>query len=192
MNAGGDRDFDRSTLGHAGKYSYCVAENESTAWTPLHVQRGFDRSDSTVTVMAAEAPNQINNHTAQKGENILLTIADRMSALGTFNMGGQTEMAVVICPEHYKTLHDGGWDKARVQSFLHRHAVRPLSDLKKKGFLERPMEEKDEETLVHAVASPEDLLMIVAGGQAGRFSACVPGWAGKNASRAVTKTINLG
>ena len=54
----------------------------------------------------------MNNHTALKAENILLTLADRMSALGTFNMGGQTEMAVIICPEHYNTLNRQGWDKA--------------------------------------------------------------------------------
>ena len=36
--------IDRSTLGHPGKFSYCVAEDEEdTAWLPLHVQRGLPR-----------------------------------------------------------------------------------------------------------------------------------------------------
>ena len=34
--------FDRSVIGHPGKYTYCIAEAETeTHWTPLHVERGF-------------------------------------------------------------------------------------------------------------------------------------------------------
>ncbi len=189
INAGGSREFDRATLGHPGKYTYCIAENEETDWVPLHVQRGFDKGVSTVTVFSAESPNQVNNHTALKAENILLTISDRMSALGTFNMGGHTEMAVIICTEHYRTLREQGWDKAMIQEFLHRHAVRPLSDLKKGGLIEQPLKSGDEDVMVRAVQAPEDLLLIVAGGIAGRFSACIPGWANMNACHSVTKAI---
>jgi hypothetical protein len=189
INAGGSREFDRSTLGHPGKYTYCIAEREDTAWEPLHVQRGYDRDVSTVTVFAAEGPNQINNHFALNAENILRTLADRMSGLGTFNMGGQAEMAVVLCPEHYHTLHEQGWNKRTVQEFLYEHAARPLSDLKKGGYLEQPVQPEDEHTLVRAVQSPEDILLLVAGGDAGRFSACIPGWFGTSISRAVTKAI---
>ena len=190
INAGGSREFDRATLGHPGKYTYCIAENEDTDWVPLHVQRGFDRSTSTVTVFAAEGPNQMNNHSALRAENILLTLADRMSGLGTFNMGGQTEMAVVICPEHYRTLNDQGWDKKRIQGFLYEHAARPLISLKKGGYIEKPLQDGDGNVLVRAVQSPDDILLIVAGGVAGRFSACIPGWASKKACRSVTKAIS--
>ena len=189
INAGGSHEFDRATLGHPGKYTYCIAENEDTDWIPLHVQRGFDRATSTVTVFAAEGPNQINNQSALKAESILLTLADRMSGLGTFNMGGQTEMAVVICPEHYQTLNNQGWDKKRIQGFLYEHAVRPLSHLKKGGYIEQPVVKGDEDSLVRAVPSPDDILLIVAGGRAGRFSACIPGWVSMKACRAVTKAI---
>ena len=189
INAGGTHEFDRSTLGHPGKFTYCIAENESTDWQPLHVQRGFEPSDSTVTVFAAESPNQMNNHTALKAENILLTLADRMSALGTFNMGGQTEMAVIICPEHYNTLNSQGWDKAGVQQFLYEKAARPLTDLKKGGYIEKPIADNDENILVRAVQSPDDILLVVAGGIAGRFSACIPGWANMNACHSVTRAL---
>jgi hypothetical protein len=105
-----------------------------------------------VTVFAAESPNQMNNHTALKAENILLTLADRMSALGTFNMGGQTEMAVIICPEHYNTLNSQGWDKAGVQQFLYEKAARPLTDLKKGGYIEKPIADGDENILATEIS----------------------------------------
>lgn len=52
--------FDRSMLGESAKYSYCIAENETeTHWLPLHVERGFDRAQSTVTVFACWSPRQL-------------------------------------------------------------------------------------------------------------------------------------
>jgi len=42
--------LDRGTLGHPGKLSYVIAENEAESpWTPLHVERGFRPDQSTVT-----------------------------------------------------------------------------------------------------------------------------------------------
>jgi hypothetical protein len=186
LNLGGP-EFDRSTLGHPGKFTYCIAEDETTAWVPLHVQRGFSPERSTVTVFAAEAPNQVQNHSASKGEEILMTIADRMTALGTFNMLGSCQCALVICQEHYQTLAAQGWDKKQVQQFLYEKARRPLSDLEPCGLVTRTQESGATE--ITAVPSPEDILLLVAGGEAGRFSAFIPGWSGINSSRAVTQEI---
>ncbi len=185
------REFDRSTLGHPGKYTYCIGENEAGSWTPLHVMRGFEREASTVTVFAAEGPNQVQNHVALRPENILNTIADRMRALGSFNMGGDCECAVIICPEHYETLMSEDWTKERVRDYLFEKACRPLGDLKRGGLNESPLEPGDEEIMVRAVASPDQVLLITAGGGAGRFSACMPGWFSRHMSMAVTEPIGV-
>lgn len=190
INAGGSREFDRATLGNPGKYSFCFAEKE-TNWTPFHVQRGLQENINAVTVFACDGPNQVNNHTSLKGENILKTMADRMSGLGTFNMGSKTEMAVILCPEHYRHLDNEGWTKEQIQQFFYDHAVRPLTDLKKRGYIEAPIMPGDEKKLVHAVPSPEHLLLFVAGGEAGRFSAFMPGWAGSKISKSITKPIEI-
>lgn len=51
--------IDRSTLGHPGKFSYCIAEDEEdTSWLPLSVQRGMPEGASAVTVMAAALDGQ--------------------------------------------------------------------------------------------------------------------------------------
>lgn len=188
MNAGGSPEFDRSTLGHPGKYSFCFAEKE-TEWTPLHVQRGFDKNDSTVTVFACEGPNQFQNHGALKAENILRTLVDRMSALGSFHMASDTEMAVTICPEHYKDLKEQGWTKESVQQYLFQHAKRSVADMKNGGLIEEQIQDGDDQKFKKVVSSPEQILLTVAGGEAGRFSACMPGWFSSKLSRAITKSI---
>jgi hypothetical protein len=185
----GGREFDRSTLGHPGKYTYCIGEQETGSWAPLHVMRGFKKETSAVTLFAAEGPNQIQNHVALNPENILNTIADRMRALGSFNMGGDCECAVIICPEHYETIVREGWTKEGVREFLYENACRPLADLKRGGLNESPLEPGDEKQMVRAVSSPEHILLIMAGGGAGRFSACMPGWFSRHMSRAVTEPI---
>lgn len=190
INAGGSHEFDRSTLGNPGKYSFCFAEKE-TDWIPFHVQRGFNKDESTVTVFACEGPNQVENHSAVRAENILRTIADRMSALGSFNIGSETEMAVAICPEHYRDLAKDGWTKESVQQFLFEHAKRPVSDLKKGGLIEEPITPEDESHFIKAVPSPEHLLLFVTGGDAGRFSACMPGWFNSRQSHSITKSIKV-
>ena len=49
----------KATFGHPGAYTYCVAEaEESNPWEPLHVELGFDTSDSTVSVFPGEAPHK--------------------------------------------------------------------------------------------------------------------------------------
>lgn len=190
INAGGSPEFDRATLGHPGKFSLCFAE-KNTDWTPLHVQRGFSNQDSTVTVFACEGPNQVQNHNALKAENILRTIADRMSALGTFNIGSNTEMAVTICPEHYRDLKKEGWTKESVQQFLFEHAKRSVADLKGGGLIEAPVIEEDNNNFVYAVSAPDQILLTVAGGEAGRFSACMPGWFSSSQSKSITKSITV-
>ncbi|HET7629400.1 MAG TPA: hypothetical protein VFK44_13585 [Bacillales bacterium] len=187
-NLGGCREFDRSTLGHPGKISYCIAERE-TDWTPLHVERGFDREDSTVTVIAAEGPNQIQNSASTEPEGILLTLADRISAVGNFNLVKDQQFTVVLCPEHYRTCHVHGWDKQRVKEFLYEKARRPVADLKRFGGLPGEVTEQDYQIMKTAAPSPEDILLVVAGGEAGRFSAVIPGWGTKKQTEAITRSI---
>ena len=67
LNVGGGwpGELDQATLGHPGKYTYCIAENEAESpFAPYHVDKGFDASDSTVFVFAAEPPHSVTNHVA--------------------------------------------------------------------------------------------------------------------------------
>ena len=73
--------IDRSTLGHPGKFSYCIAEDEEdSTWLSLSEQRGLPTEASAVTVMAAGAPRQIMNEWTTKPEEILETFAAEMRA----------------------------------------------------------------------------------------------------------------
>jgi hypothetical protein len=184
--------FDRATIGHPGRFTYCIAEQEETGWEPLHVLRGFDRSASVVTVMAAEAPVQVNNPSASSGEAVLRTFSRRMAAVGSANtshMGDKPHMAVIICPEHRRTLQEQGWSKEDVCRFLWEQARVSVADLKRGGLLDGPVQPGDEEQQSPVTPTEADLLVITAGGESGRFSAIIPGWSSTHGSMAVSIPI---
>lgn len=148
-------ELDRAAFGHAGKYTCCIAEKEEASpWQPLHVDRGFQADDSTVTVFAAAGPQTVNDHGSNTAEGILNTIANNIAAPG--NSSGET--LLVIGVEHAKTISEDGFSK----DDLRQH----IADTTKQY-------------------SAENLLLMVAGGPAGRWTIIVPGW-GSPSSRAVT------
>src|SRR5712692_1662882 len=109
--------LDRGTLGHPGKLSYVIAENEAESpWTPLHVEHGFRPDQSTVTVMAAEAPHQFYNQLSNTAGGILTTLCDDMRISG--NVMGQPHYAIVLAGEHMRTISGDGWGKKEIRQFV--------------------------------------------------------------------------
>jgi hypothetical protein len=184
---------DKATMGHPGKYSYCVAENEEESpWEPLHVERGFDREVSTVTVSAAEAPHNINEHFGTTVEGALTTICGTVATSGENNITQAGDAFLVVCPEHAATFAQSGYSKKDVKQYIYDHArvrVETLShgqfehmkDVSNKGdsYL-------DSDGMIRVAASADDINIIVAGGP-GRHSMWVPTFS--FGSRSVTKPI---
>jgi hypothetical protein len=190
--------FDRSVIGHPGKYSYCIAEAETeTHWTPLHVERGFSPDQSAVTVFAAEGPRQVR--ATGSPEAILYSIADVASSLGTsLSTSGsvgdrasgvrQGQMVVTIAGDSNLWRE---WDKRDVRNYLHPLVRRSVADLKRAQVFSSLVEPGDEARYVGLVPEPEDILLVFAGGEEANMSSVIPSWGPKVASTAVTREIRL-
>src|SRR3989475_5529399 len=175
--------LDKSPQGHPGTYSYCIAESEEeNPWEPLHVERGFARGASTVTVFAAEGPHNVLSHYGETAEAILVTLGDTMASLGSFSPG---QSFVVLAPEHVQILARDGWTKPRLKEDLYARARRTRADLKRGGKLAGAIEPGDETQWVHRGQGPEDIHILVAGGGAGGHSAFIPSWSRYRNSLAV-------
>ncbi len=179
--------IDRSTLGHPGKFSYCVAEDEEdTTWEPLSVVRGMRKGASCVTVMAALAPRQIMNEWTTDPKEILETFAAEMRVNQlTYSIYGGNY--VIVIPKQLRDhIQAAGWTKRDIADFLYERARVRRGDWATvgKGSIVR-----DRAGKVHpALQSPEDLLVVAAGGPAGGFGAIIPPWMGSK-TRAVTAAI---
>lgn len=186
---------DMSTFGAPSKYSYCVAENEAASpWAPLHVERGFPAEASTVTVVGAECPHNINDHESLTAEGILTTIAGTVAITGTNDVFYKAEPLVIMSPEHAATVAGGGYSKADAKRFLFEHARLPLGRFSKEN-IERRLRVKFPErfakagmdALVPMVQDADDFMIVVLGG-AGKHSAFIPTF---GATHAVTRALKL-
>jgi hypothetical protein len=180
--------LDRSTLGHGGKYTYCIAENEEeTPWPPLHVERGFLPEKSTVTVLAALAPHQFANHLSHAAEDILTTACAHMRV--SAGVGRQLQYALIIAGEHMRVMAKDGWSKDDIKWFCFNNTQTSLAELKRINILSGEIVPEDETSMQPLVLSPEDFIVVAAGSRMGGFSAFVPGWSGKRTSESVTFEI---
>ncbi|PYN18103.1 MAG: hypothetical protein DME05_02080 [Candidatus Rokuibacteriota bacterium] len=178
--------YDMATQGSPAKFSYCIAERDDVPWGPLH-------ADRAVTVFGGEPPHNVNDHVSTTAAGILATVADTAVSLGS-NVGwyfSQSQLLIVLGPEHARTIAGDGFSRADVQRFVFEHARLPLRTLKLGGMWgiqdwPRWMHAvTDDDALLPQVPSPEDVMVIVAGGP-GKHSAVVPNC---TFSRAVTRPI---
>ncbi len=178
---------DRSTLGHPGKISYCLAEDEEASpWPSLAAMRGIPADISAVTVFAAGAPRQIMNEWTAEPEQILETYAAEMRA----NMCNYSiwpgDYAIVVPKQHRDHLLAAGWSKSDIAEFIYRSARIKRGEWAKVGKGAVVRGQRDTEYC--ALPAPDHLLVLAAGGPAGGFGAVIPPWLGLK-SRAVTVAV---
>jgi peroxiredoxin len=164
--------LDRSTLGNPGKVALCFAEDEeASSWEPLHVERGYEAGSSVVTLIAADAPLSISDHRSTGPAELARVLG--WSAASTWSpnwwpLGGIS--LFVICPEHARSFEQWGWSKQRVREEMFEAVRRPAHALRW-GETTPLVKAADDEQLVAKWSSPDDIVLVVAGGEAGRFSA---------------------
>ena len=134
-NIGGDMpgETDMSTAGHAGKFTFCIAENEAAnPWEPLHVERGFARTDSTVTVIGGSSPQNVFTYGCETGQDILDHLVGALTGLGHNNIIVPTGPLLVLSPEHAGTLARDGYSKTDIKNHIFTHARIPLTRFAKR------------------------------------------------------------
>jgi hypothetical protein len=181
--------LDRSTLGHPGKFTFCIAEDEEDSpWTPLAQERGVAAGASGVTVMACESPHQVMNEWTKDPEELAETFAAEIRHnMLTYSIWAGN-YAVVIPKQIRELFVAAGWQKQDIREYIFRSARvvrREWATVGKKNIVERG---KGPEQEFIALRSPDDLLVIAAGGPAGGFGAVIPPWLG-TWSHAVTRAV---
>ena len=196
MNVGGGWPgrHDMATQGSPSKFSYCIAERvDASPWDPLHVGLGFGRDQSVVTVYGGEPPHNVNDHVSTTAAGILNNVSDVAATLGS-NVGwylSQSQLMVVLGPEHAATIAADGFSKADVQRFVFDHARLPLGRLRLGGMWSMrdwPVwmrKATDDSVMLPQVPSVDDIYVMVAGGS-GKHSAVVPNC---TFSRAVSRPV---
>ena len=179
--------LDRSTLGHPGKFTFCIAEDEDdSAWLPLAAERGITGGASAVTVMAAESPHQVMNDWTRDPRELLTTYVAAIRAnMLTYSIWAGN-YALVVPKQHRHVLTAAGFTKKDIREFVFdgaRVRRREWRSVGKAAVAGR----KDEDAVYTALRAPDDLLVVAAGGPAGGFGVIVPPWYGAKALAVTTR-----
>lgn len=176
---------DMATQGQPSKYTFCIAENEvENPWGPLHVERGLQSWMSSVSVFGVENPHNVNNHEAVSAEGILASLAGSLANPASNNaIYWRGEVVVALGPEHAATIAREGYSKSDVKKLVYEKAWIPLERFSKEQvsiLMKRTTPERLQSLgnppKLYPVHSPDDLVVIVAGGS-GKHSALCPSFA---------------
>ena len=168
LNLGGGRPevVDKAVLGFPGKYTLCFGEiEEESPWDPLHVDRGFVREDSVVTVASVNSALNILTANLSDAEDKLAFLGDPLNVRGTNNVCvGSGETVVVITSGDAQVLASAGFSKADVQQYLYANSGIPEKEIPAKLERRQRIAAVTSNGIVRQVRRPEDIMIVVAGG----------------------------
>jgi hypothetical protein len=152
-------------LGQPARYSLCLAEREDSGpWPPLHVEQGYRREQSTVTVLRAETVINVTG-----GLDELASVMGSAASLFGILHGGMP--GVILSPFTARRLAGEGWTRADVRRELHARG-RLAAETWRRSWLHATVRTTDwpewaraaaEAGSIPAVREPDDITLIVAG-----------------------------
>jgi hypothetical protein len=153
--------YSKVSFGSPLRYSYICGENEEeNPWKPFHVDRGFERSASVVTVFKASNFCNISGGEGVGGEEILRQIATNMPPM----YGGGDGVLLLLGVNHTESLYKAGLTKRVIQEQLWQLARLPVSHFAADfAQMEIAAGRGDGETVWRA-RSPDEIYLAVAGG----------------------------
>ena len=188
-----------SCFANPGRYTYCIGEwEEQNPWESLAVEHGFAPGDSTVAVLAADAPITVYDQRSRTAADLCGSLVPALAIVENHKMTHWGDTLLVLSPAHAATLAGDGWSKTDVRKFLHERLQRPVRELVPgvdggeglpEHVLKKFADPAHDATLIPKFRAPEHIKLVVAGGSAGRFSAVVPGWTFSKGSSLVFRRI---
>ncbi len=192
---------DRSTLGNPMKFTMCFAEwEERNPWPPLHVERGFNTEDSVVTIFAmTSGPTLIVDQESRDPDQLGGSLGMGLESVFLPKMHlAPVDALLVVCPEHIDTLMQSDYSKERLRRRIQEVTSTPLRDMivddrSGTGLKPEQVAKLTEEQLdapAPKFRNEDYIHIVVAGSDAGKFSAAFHGWAtGDIGSTSVSRKI---
>ena len=179
---------ERSTLGNPMKFTMCFPEwEERSPWQPLHVERGFEAEDSVVTAFAmSSGPALCVDQSSRSARQLAGSFALSLEAAHHVRAHNSSDALLVVSPEHVDTLWRDRFSKDDIREHVQNVTARPLAELvadddvgggmSAERFEAMPPERRQRR--MPKFAAKENIHIIVAGSEAGKFSGIFHGWAG--------------
>lgn len=114
--------LDRASFSTPARYQFCFGEDEEgSAWQPMHVERGFEATDSTVTVASVMSMIPVTDFMSRTPEAICDSIVSMILARHVASdrwLGDGTNLVLIIGPEHRRFFDREGWSKDDIRKYM--------------------------------------------------------------------------
>lgn len=167
---------DLDCLASQAEFTYCFAEDpELTNWKTINAER-YDAATTTVYVLKAEPPHDIIDFLSANGGDLLDTLTDCATTLGSNNAYIAGPMVFVITPDHAWMLERDGYTKDSIREHIFQWARNPAPMVRNRGLVPVRPEGFDAMHPIPVARSPKDIEIVVAGGRGGHSAVILP-WA---------------
>jgi hypothetical protein len=181
-NIGGARKGveDMGIYGNPGKYTMVSGENEEESpWEPLHVEHGFKKEDSCITLSFPTDISQAPTF-GSDAKSVMRSIIAHAKG---------RQLTIMMNIQHAKALAEDGWTKKEIAEYIFDYARIPAINTQEYWGQWMPVRRRqplDPDYPVAMFRSPDLIRILVAGGAGALFTKLILGGTGW-----VTKKIQL-
>ena len=123
--------MDMDTIGTTRKFIQCIAENEAASpWDPFHVDQGFDRDESTVSIFITDGELDQQDQGNTTAEGLLKNLAYGC-VFGTKSIqeGGHTQRLILMPPDVAGPVGEQEFTKQAAKEYIQQHAMHSLGKM---------------------------------------------------------------
>lgn len=158
------------------EFTYCFAEEaELTPWPTINAER-FESTTTSVLVLKAEPPHDIIDFLSLTAGDLMDTVADSCTTLGSNNAYMPGTLILVLVPDHMELLKREGWDKDKVREHIHQRVHNETPLVRNRGLSPARPADFENRHPMPVTRSPKDVEVVVAGGRGGHSVVILP-WA---------------
>jgi len=184
---------DMGVMGHPGKYTCCVAENEKASpWPSLAEELGYANGKSTVTVFPGLFMGYMGSVGGPNAEDVLQPLCEQLCSTNTTcSITPSCQTFVFLNPVHAGMLHEMGLDKQDVKQYIYQN-----TQINSEKFLRMARLAVEEDSKVRKIVStwagstvpmhesPDKIVVVVAGAE-GTQGVFIRGFFGHSATHGV-------
>jgi len=136
-----------------------------------------------VWARAGESPHSGTAHEWNDPDGIRDSLGSAMNTIASSTAVVSGHCAVALGLEHARTIAQHGWTRADIRNYLWMHSGNPFHKIPRRHRYGKVYNrnlpkwyKRGPDDRIPLVESPDRIHLFVIGGDAGRFSAFIPGW----------------
>jgi hypothetical protein len=167
---------DLACISSQAELTYCFAEDPAlTPWKTINAEH-YDDKTTTVYVLKAEPPHDIIDFLSPTGGDLMDTIVDSCTTLGSNNSYMPGPLILVLTPDHARLLARDSWTKDSIRGHVNQHAHHSAPMVRNRGLVPVRPKGFEHKHPMPVTRSPQDVEVVVVGGRGGHSSVILP-WA---------------